>query len=250
MAINHPGMDGSMDLGFGPDPQRASFDNSEQRDGAGNVTLSADQFEALMNRVSGAQERDYASQLGDVVQLEQQELPQAGNLPLDLSSLPNPAHDPDGFRQGLEGLLGNARQELISVAQNSAQSHVRQTSVLDDAWNLMKENYAEVAEHTDLVQLAATREMESLRQRGLDPMQVIAHNPSGYVDSVARRAQLTINKVRGLSETESDEHESGVDRTDLLSGGGPRPGMPKPAAAKTSNLVDELKVLQRELGIY
>ncbi len=247
--FNHPGTDGSMDLGFGPDPQRGSPDNRDQGTGTGNVTLSAEQFEALMNRVHGSQERDYADALGVPVQLEQQAPDPQSYLP-DLSQLPDAARDPDGFRNGLAQLLGAAREELVHVAQSSAQSHVQQTSVLDDAWNMLRENYPDAGAHPDLVQMAASREMEALRQRGLDPMLVISQNPSGFVDTVAGRTMSTINRVRGLSDQEASDADSNFDRTEMISGGSPRPGAPRQPAAKVSNLTDELKTIQRELGIY
>ncbi len=244
--FNHPGSDGSMDLGFGPDPQRASPDNRDQGSGTGSVTLSSEQFEALMSRVSGAQERDYADALGEVVQLEPQA--QSGRAPFDLSSLPDAARDPEGFRTGLGTLLSNARDELAQFATQQAAGHVQQTSIMDQAWEMMQRDYADAAAHPELVQMAATREMEALRARGLDPMAVIAQNPEGYVESVAARAMSTINRVRGFSEQSAED--GGNDRTDMIQGGSPRPGPAKQPAPRGSNLVDELKTIQRELGIY
>jgi hypothetical protein len=240
---DHPGQDGSMDLGFAPDPQRRTPDNSGQA--TGTVTLSQEQFDAMLSRIAGSQERDYADAMGSIVQAPVEQ-PTARNL-VDLSQLPDPRADPDGFKSGLTDVLNQAGNQLLEATAQRTQQVQSASDVLNSTWELLKNNYSDVAEHTDLVELAATREMNSLRQRGIDPMIVMAQNPESFVDAVAGRAQVSINRIRGVAEDADGDSDRS---TEILAGGSPRPGKPQPAAAKQSNLVDELKSIQREMGIY
>lgn len=246
--FNHPGLDGSMDLGFGPDPQRANPDNLDQGSASGSVTLSQEQFDALLQRLHGSQERDYADALGEQVQFDQQ--PQALPPLVDLSQLPNPQQDPQGFTRGLNEVLNQAGGQLMASARQAAVEQQNQASVLDTAWSMFQENYPEAAEHNELIQLAASREMDALRARGLDPMAVLANNMEGFVDTVAQRTMASINRIRGVSADEADEADNA--RGEVLAGGTPRPSRPNAGReqGKPSNLVDELKSIQRAMGIY
>jgi hypothetical protein len=240
MAMNHLGSDGSMDLGFGADPSRPS-----EPAAGGTVTLTQEQFDSLISRVNVAQENDYASQFGEVVEPAQ---PQYEPAQLDqlMASLPDPARDPAGFKQGLSQAAVQLRQETIQAVQNQT----AQVNLIDEAWRLMQQEYPDVAAYPELVELATTRERQALAQRGIDFRQVLAGNMEGAVSAVAQRAQASIARIRGI---EGDGSEADIGRADVLQGGNlrapVRPGQ-RQAAEQSGGLVDELKKIQRELGIY
>jgi hypothetical protein len=240
MAMNHLGSDGSMDLGFGPDPNRPT-----EPAAGGTVTLSQEQFDALISRVNVAQENDYAAQFGEVIEQSQ---PQYEPVRLDqlMANLPDPARDPDGFKQGLGQAAAQLQQQTIQAVQNQNAA----TNLIDEAWRLMQQEYPEVAAYPELVELATTRERQALAQRGIDFRQVLAGNMEGAVAAVAQRAEASINRIRGI---EGDGSGADIGRADVLPGGNlrapTRPGQRQPTD-QTGGLIDELKKIQHELGIY
>jgi hypothetical protein len=244
---SHPGEDGSMDLGFGPDPIRPSV----RPDPQGHVTLTQEQFEQLLGSVQESRaELDYARALGNLPQAPVQQQT-VDPLEAMLSDLPSPATDPDGFRKGLADVLRAGREDIVQRAGAAVTQQSEQVNVFDQAWNLMQEQFPDVASQPEIVQMATTREMDDLRRRGLDPMRVLESNMEEAVAAIANRAMGTINRVRGLPEDAEDAAGEVSDRSDILTGGsGYRPKPAARAAVPGSSLVSEIQKIQREMGIY
>lgn len=239
----HPGDDGSMDLGFGPDPDRQA---PSVRSDTSTVTLSQEQFERLLGSVQQSRaELDYASAVGDAP------VPTAVD-PLEqmLTQLPDASRDPEGFKRGLYNVLGTAMEVGVQRATQATSQVQEQTNVYDQAWDLMQSEYPEVAEHKEIVQMATTREMEELRKRGLEPTNVFMHNMPEAVKAIADRALATIQRVRGYSDGSDADVDAQGDRTEMLTGGSGYRPRPAAKTAPSGGLVTEIQKIQRELGIY
>lgn len=232
----HPGFDGSMDLGFGPDPSPPAAPQTP-----GTVTLTQEQFQAMLDRINRSQEADYVQALGE-------EIPEPLTAEQLMEQIPDPRQDPDGFRRNLAGMLVNAREELGNIAATTATNEAARSNILDQAWNAIREGYPEVAEHPDLVELATSRERAAMASRNQDIMVAMTQNLDGVVERIASRASASLRNIRG----QSGQDDGTPDEPDILRSGNfsrPRPAQREQAPAPTS-LVDELKAIQSKLGIY
>lgn len=229
-----------MDLGFGPDPVKPE---EAPLPVPGNVTLSQEQFQELLTSLGKQrQTEDYAAAITG------QPFVQQGLPPVDLSQLPDPRVDYEGFRNGLGQMLTGARAELIEHSRQVAVQVQERTSLVDQAWTLMQERYPDISVHSEIVQMAAQREMDDLRARGIDPIAVLSNNMDGAIEQIANRAGATIGRIRGL---QSGDDDGSADRTDVLDGGSPAPRRSgSQRGSVPTSFVDDLKKMQRELGIY
>lgn len=242
----HPGDDGSMDLGFGPDPARHTM---EQRpDPGGHVTLTQEQFEQLLGSVQESRaELDYARAAGVAPQAAPQQ--QADPLVEMFNQLPDAARDPEGFKRGLQGVLGAAMEMGVARASQVQTQMTEQTNIYDEAWQLLQQEYPDIAAHPEIVQMATTREMEALRAKGLDPLAVFTNNMGEAVKAIADRSLGTIQRVRGYSDGEDPDVDA-PERTDMLTGGSGYRPRPQARSAPSGGLVTEIQKIQREMGIY
>lgn len=228
----------SMDLGFGPDPEPRGRDNQEPATPAGQIVMSQEQFQQLLSTLGAQrQQMDYAEVISGQ---ESEGLPE-----IDFSQLPDPRTDFEAFQQAFAAHQAHREQLLLGTVQSQISTAQQQQEMVNDAWAMMREKYPELADQNELVQMASTREQEALRARGLDPMAVLAQNMEGAVDAIATRAMASLNRIRGIREDAGDD----AGRTEMVSGGSPRPRQPAPKE-QPGSFVDELKKAQRELGIY
>jgi hypothetical protein len=169
-----------------------------------------------------------------------------------LANLPAPQQDFDGFKKGLAGVLAGGRDMILNEARQTSGQVAQVNRSFDDAWGDFKERYPELSQYEDLVADASRREFEDLRGRNLDPSLVVSQNLEGFVDSIANRVQTTVNKVRGLKAEDPMDVSNDYARTEMVGGGNPGRRVPGKdnRADVPSSLVDDLRKVQRELGIY
>jgi hypothetical protein len=237
--VNHPGADGSMDLNL-PQPPRQPAQPGPQS--GGTITLTQEQFQQMLDKIQGHQEQDYASQFGEEV-----EQPPVVTVEQVLEQLPDHQTDPKGFRTGLATILAGAREEIVNEAVAINQQRQQQVNVMDEAWAVMQRDYPNLAEHPDLVELATTRERMDLARRGVDITVALSQNLDGVVEQIARRAQTSLNNIRGAGDGEpGEEPDPGI----LQPGNFTRPQPGKTAEPKPMGLVDQLREIQTKMGIY
>lgn len=249
----HPGADGSMDLGFGPDPERTAADYAPSRSSGSSVTLTQEQFDALLSRAAPQEPAyDYAAAMGEPVYQQAPAEPQLDPIVNMIQSLPDPSRDFDGFKRGLGQVLADGRSMILQEAQGSAQTVSNVNRGFDDAWADFQKRYGDLAQYEDLVSDASSREMAELRQRGFDPNAVVLNNTEGFVDAVATRVANTVARVRGLEGQGDGDNPEDYTRTEMIGGGNPGRRLPERTRQNEgpTSLVEDLKKVQRELGIY
>lgn len=234
----------SMDLGFGPDPQREAPDNSGQGTPAGQ-TFTFEQVQALLQSLGQQrQQADYAAAISG------QAVPEPVGLPeINFDDLPDPRTNFDAFRQEFAARQNAAYAEVLNAAETRFAAAQNTNDLLNDAWAMMRERYPQLDENDDTRQLVAQareREIANLAARGLDWQAAVRANMEGAVEAVAQRAMTSLNRLRGV-QPDAEPEDAG--RTDMLSGGNSRPSRPA-APPKQASFVDEIKAIQRKEGIY
>lgn len=245
--IGEPGQDPAGDSGA------ASADPVDAR-----LKALADQFAAFQADAAKREERlqNLAMQLLSAQRPAAAEAPrqpaQAAVPEFDLSGLPDPVQDPDGFKKQLGARVS---QFTASAAQSAAQSVKTQVLTqadrekrLNDLWSNFRERYDDLAEHDDFVELTAGKLIKQAVARGVDAESYIFADPEGFMEQVAKNTRERIAKLRGTDEEEGDEDPG---RTAGIAGGSSPFGAPgRQQQQPASNLISELKEAQRKLGVF
>lgn len=172
---------------------------------------------------------------------------------IDISGLPNPAVDYEGFMKGFAERTGQAiariREGAIREATGLADQRLTQAQVLDNAWATFQKAHPDLAEHPELVETAMRRLREETESRGGDLMQIMSTNLDDVVETVAARVGATVQRIRGLKQ---DDGEEASGRTQMVDGRGRTGGGRKLAKedAQAPGFADQLKAAQKELGIF
>lgn len=215
------------------------------------VTMTEDQLNAILN--AQADERRRNSEL--MAQMFQgRAAPQAPATPelgIDLTGLPDPRDDLDGYHKGLAERLGQTvqavRRSVYDEINQEQRSANEQMNLMNDAWSRLGALHPELAEFPEIVENAATQVFSEMRQRNVEPMRLLTMNMDDVVNQVAERGQQIVDRIRGK---DSGEDEPGG-RTRMLDGAGPKPrGKSKAEEATGTEFVDSIKKLQSQMRIY
>ncbi len=244
--------DASMDLGFGADPPRL---DPEPKPGAApaTVTLTQEQFDALLAKVG---ETRQAVAYTEALTGQTPKAPEPAAPVVDLSALPNPATDPEGFQASLQDVLEQvvtrARDDAVAGATRHADTVVDRERLANEAWDMLRTEYPDVARFGDLVSNEVSRITNDLIRRGYDPYVELARDMPTAVKTIASGVQKTLDQV--LTAHGAGGGDTGriiPDRSDVLGAGAGRLQAPgRQATAAPSSLIDDLRKLQRDQGIY
>lgn len=222
--------------------------------------VTVEQFAALQAQLNslGETNRLLTTQLltGRPSTADQRQSATSPEVSLDVNGLPDPSQDRDGFLRGLAERLGKTvtqvQESAVQRATAAATAAAGQHDSVNRAWARLQQKYPDLADHTDIVQLAAGQFSNEMQAKGLDPQAALAGDMEAFVDSVASRATRTINKIKGL--TDDGQPASRLDdngRADVHggTGSGTTRGTSK-AADKPARFTDELKKIQQEMRLY
>lgn len=177
---------------------------------------------------------------------------------VNFDGLPDPSVDREGFLKGattrMQEAVNGAAARVLEDARRQQAAQAASTDKANSLWADFQEKYEDLGDYGDLVQVAAERTARKLQQRGLNVEAYIDTNRAGFLEEVATDVRKTINTIKGLDNnaaTGSDDDEDDG-RTAVLPGnsGGTSRGAKKPDNAKPSLFVNELKSIQKELGIF
>lgn len=172
--------------------------------------------------------------------------------PVEISyeGLPDPIMDREGFLKGVAErtakAVNEAKDRVARSVMAQQQAELQGRANLDSAWEMMQEEYPEIAKHRKVVEMAAIDVVNDLRAQRIDPAAYMSANMAEFVSAVAEHADEIVTSIRGKAEPEDD-----AGRTAVLGGmaGGTRRGTQKPAE-QPGNFVEEIKKIQREMRIY
>jgi hypothetical protein len=166
---------------------------------------------------------------------------------LDYSKLPDPVEDKDGFARGVleqtEAIVAH-QTEAANAATNTVQSQQRQ---LDSLWDKFQDDYPDLADYSEYVEVAAREEVSKARARGIDSDQLIFKSPDRFLKSVADSTREKVQKLEARFKKEPDDPA----RDKGLSGGSHEIGSGTEAGSKElGSMTQDLKKVQKESGFF
>ena len=142
----------------------------------------------------------------------------SGDLPkINLTGLPNPADDPDGFSRGLnDRLVATYTQAIDSMHKTLSQ---RQQAVganqefLDELSTDFDSTYPDLAgpEKSEYVKVAAKKILTRVQRQGLDVQKYIAADTDGFMERVAKSARVIMARETAEGDEGADTAKGGDD---------------------------------------
>lgn len=176
---------------------------------------------------------------------------------IDFEGLPDPTVDREGFLKGaaqrMQTAVASAASKVLEDARQTAARQAANTDKINGLWAEFQEKYEDLGDYTDLVQVAAERTARKLQSRGLNVETYIDTNRDGFLEEIASDVRKTVNKIKGLDENGNATGEDEDEGRAVVQGGnagGTSRGTKRPAGEKPSLFVNELKNIQKELGIF
>lgn len=187
----------------------------------------------------------------------------------DFSGLPDPITEPDAYQKEFSKRISANLQAKFErdQAQRDAQAAAQrdQGARVDGLWGDFEEKYPDLAEHKDLVEVAAIAVANKARAKGVDVQKYMFTASDQYIEDVAQEMKKRFGKAlevigKGDEETEAGEESGGTmadalasARTRGISGGLPTSGKPKAggddAPSARDDLITDLHKVQRAMGI-
>jgi hypothetical protein len=188
---------------------------------------------------------------------------------LDTSDLPDPVTAPAEFQKELSARVN--KLVAATVASTAAQqTGAQQTQNRVDAlWEDFSKAHPDLAENQDLVEFAATKVAQRAQARGIDVNKYMFTTRDAFFGDVVkeidtlRPAAVQGTRVAPADQAASDEgtrdapaartaaaDEPAFDRTGGIFGGQEAGGRPAVRDAKATDMLEDLKELQRSSGYF
>lgn len=222
----------------------------------GTVTLSQEQFDALLAKQNAESERNMRMWEQVLAGKQAPAAPATDQLPqfqVDLSGLPDPRDDYDGYHKGLGERLSKSYVDMEATALERVSQKLaatqNQEQLVNNLWAKLQQDNPEFAENPEIAELASTRYANGLRAKGIDPIQAMRTNFDDVVKGIAENGTAMLRKIRGEADQGADPG-----RTKMVQGNGSSRGRAKAAASaeveQPNDFVNDLKSLQRNMRIY
>jgi hypothetical protein len=241
-----------------------------------------DRVKALEAKLAKLDERVAVSARTNAALLSQSPVvvsgPQKDDEPpkIDTSGLPDPVSDPEGHTAQLTARIAAAvearavkRIEAIAAENAARAEQVNRTKQL---WDQFEENYPDLADNRDFVEIAAVRVAEKAQARGVDMQKYMTVGAEQFLADVAEETKRRFGKaIEAERDTTDEEEEPTADNSadgniqmqsvlEKMNGGrtvGIQGGIPTGGGAKGkgkndegSDFIADIHQLQRKLGLY
>lgn len=212
------------------------------------------EVEALSRRLEEVQLSNMA--LTQATPVKTAELTPPGEI--DLSNLPDPILDRDGYGKALSARVVEHQQKIANYQEQQRQQKVTQensyNSKVQGVWEDFAIAYPDIAENQDQVEYAARKAMERAMRKGIDPQRYMFGNSPIFIRDVAREYESIFGKVGEGDETVVEEL-GGPDDDGRTAGifGGTQSGF-SPSKGRTKeqpgDMIKELQARQRKSGFF
>ena len=176
---------------------------------------------------------------------------------IDLSGLPDPLEDRDGYNKGIAERVQSAITDGISTHAAAERTRHATAASRDERigvlWGDFSNTYPELAANEEWVEFAASKVAKRAKARGLDVEKYMFGNSEQFMEDVAAE----IGKVfkpdtsNDGSDKNADTNDSTPSRTGGMFGGGGSTGTDKKVKkAKGDDMLEVLAKEQRAMGIY
>lgn len=273
-----------LDTMFPPIGEEVSLDNGDggtagQPDFAAQIAELKGAVTTLMDSVKAGASREEKMQqliMGLAAQRPTATEPQAPAAQpmqgIDLSKLPDPTKDAEGFRRGLQDQVAAMVQNNVAANVAPMRRQQEQAAKLQNLWTKFRTKHADLAEYEDLAESIATRMVQTAVRSGADAEKFIFGVDDGdtFVESVATGLKDRLTKIRGgeqgqdgddsgeadddaSGDTVTDQHGRAIPRTLGLDNGTNQPAGQRHndnTNQRSTTLIDELKDAQSRARIY
>lgn len=182
-----------------------------------------------------------------------QQLPQ---VKVDLSGLPNPDEDWEGYNKGLQERINAAQQAAVHQVQTTVTAQFEQRTAIDRLWSGFREKYPEWAAYEPLVESVSRRVVSEAENRGVDLERYLFSTSDLFYGDLEKALKAGYGKL--LEEGEEGEEEG--DDQDTREPDGRTSGLDGPLGAvrhgkskeptKGPSMLDDLAKVQRSMGLY
>ena len=245
--------------GMGSDDPADVPAGDKKPDDEANKALLA-RLEGLEKRLSAADERNERLQALSMSLMaggKKDDAPQnvIPRVSLDLSDLPDPVTDRDGFQKKLAAKVEAAVQvgnmQTADAIGRAAQAGASRTSRLDDLWAKFQADNDDLVPYNDVVEAQVRQLTAQAAARGVDAETYIMSDPVGFSQRVSdatrtRLSQMGVKLGEDGADDDADLDDSG--RTASLRGGD---GVVTSAGKKTephTDFISEIKAMQKAGG--
>lgn len=188
---------------------------------------------------------------------------------VSFDGLPDPITDTEGYHKELTRRITASIQQQMAAEAAEREAQMAQQRERDAAaeglWDEFTEKYPELAEHRDLVEVAAIAVANKAKRRGVDVPTYMFQASEQYIEDVAGEVKRRFGKaIEVLEEKPSGDEDDGEDtsdprqitqrmnggRTGGISGGVPT-GAPRPKGSDAgSDFIADIHAVQRKLNIF
>lgn len=189
---------------------------------------------------------------------------------VDLSKLPDPTKDVEGFKRGLQQQVSEAISTNVAASVTPMRRQQEQEAKLAALWQKFTAKHKDLADYQDLAESIATRMVQAAVRSGMNAERFVYGVDDGdtFIDTVAEGLHERLNAIRGGKQGEAtEEDEEGdegtvtdpqgrqVPRTLGLDAGTGEARLPTQPQGRNQNtkpttLIDELKEAQSRAHIY
>lgn len=243
-----------------PDDPNDGVAGDTDADGAEKKSVAAKQedVDSLKSQIAELK-RQSNDQLAAVLQTLR---PQVGatepvKVPsINFDGLPDPAIDKESYLKGVSERLNKAVQGAAEQAATRANDEARrlteQQAKVNGLWTDFQDRFTDLKEYDELVNIGASRVASHLRAKNLDVSQYIDTNRDQFLEDVATEVRKSLKKygVQAGQATDTDDDDDG--RTAILPAGGQGTsrGTKKSGGEKPALFTNEIKQIQKELGLF
>lgn len=175
---------------------------------------------------------------------------------INFDGLPDPATDKDGYLKGVSERLNKAVQGAAEQAATRANDEARrqadQQAKINGLWSDFQDRFTDLKDYDELVNIGASRVAGRLRAKNLDVGQYVDTNRDQFLEDVATEVRKSLKKygVQAGQATDADDGDEG--RTAVLPAGGQGTsrGTKKAGGEKPALFTNEIKQIQKELGLF
>lgn len=211
-------------------------------------------MEAMLEAATRRNEAPIYQQAPQQVQQQQQQV----QPPVSFDGLPDPVTTPKEFQAALAARMQDAIRNQVSQATTAAVrdqiAPITQKQRVDDLWGKFNKEHEDLSEYPEVIKSQAERIIGAAQARGLDTERYIFADPDSFIREVADGTRSRLEAM-GISFGEADDEGPATSgRTNGILGGGTAvpagSGGGEKGAPKTSTFVDEIKEVQKKMGVF
>lgn len=168
---------------------------------------------------------------------------------LDLTNLPNPIDDPEGYAKEMNVRYEKGLKDQSQYLQETQNASRQQDGKVNELWDNFSERYPQYADDPDKVEFAALKVAKAAQRRGVDLNRYMFQTQEKYMRDVAQEFEKSFG-TKEEADDGDDEADAPADRSIGIMPGGKGPTRAAEPKGKKGDLISDLHELQIKTGFY